>query len=34
MYELEENRMKKIKILIAHNNEEIRNKIADTNKRT
>ena len=29
MYELEENRMKKIKILIAHNNEEIRNKIAD-----
>ena len=32
MYELEENRMKKIKILIAHNNEEIRNKIADTIK--
>ena len=29
MYELEENRMKKIKILIAHNNEEIRNKIVD-----
>lgn len=29
MYELEENRMKKIKILIAHNNEEIRNKIAN-----
>ena len=32
MYELEENRMKKIKILIAHNNEETRNKIADTIK--
>ena len=32
MYELEENRMKKIKILIAHNNEEIRNKRADTIK--
>lgn len=32
MYELEENRMKKIKILIAHNNEQIRNKIADTIK--
>lgn len=32
MYELEENRMKKIKILIAHNNEAIRNKIADTIK--
>ena len=32
MYELEEDRMKKIKILIAHNNEEIRNKIADTIK--
>ena len=30
MYELEENRMNKIKILIAHNNEEIRNKIVDT----
>lgn len=29
MYELEDNRMEKIKILIAHNNEEIRNKIAD-----
>ena len=29
MYELEENRKKKIKILIAHNNEEIRNKIVD-----
>ena len=29
MYELEENRRKKIKILIAHNNEEIRNKIVD-----
>lgn len=32
MYELEDNRMEKIKILIAHNNEEIRNKIADTIK--
>ena len=32
MYELEEDRMKKIKILIAHNNKEIRNKIADTIK--
>lgn len=32
MYKLEENRMKKIKILIAHNSEEIRNKIADTIK--
>lgn len=29
MYELEDNRMEKIKILIAHNNEEIRNKIVD-----
>lgn len=32
MYELEEDRMKKIKILIAHNNEETRNKIADAIK--
>ena len=32
MYELEEHRMQKIKILIAHNNEETRNKIADTIK--
>ncbi len=32
MYELKENRMEKIKILIAHNNEEIRNKIVDTIK--